>query len=371
MRERPCDRSMSASVHEMASPRYERLYSAGSLKEKMALRLALIQRWLDEHFGAPDYHLEAASDDASFRHYLRLYRNGQSFIVMDAPPQHEDCGPFVAIAGRLREAGLEAPEVLHADMVNGLLLLSDLGARHYSEVLEGSDADTYYDAAIAALVQMQSQVSDADLPPYDRGRLRAEMALFPEWLLSTHLNLSLDGDARRVLDEAFSLLEDAALAQARVFVHRDYHCRNLMLGSTGAPGILDFQDAVSGPLCYDLVSLLRDAYICLPEQRLDRCLAYYLTTARAADLSVPTQAGQLRRDFDLMGAQRHLKVAGIFARLYHRDGKARYLQDIPRVMSYLVSVCNIYEELHGLGSLLQSLGVCELLERRAQAAYPG
>ncbi len=330
----------------------------------MALRLTLIQRWLDTHFGDDDYQLEAASDDASFRHYLRLHRNGQSFIVMDAPPQHEDCGPFVEIAGRLRAAGLNAPEILHADMANGLLLLSDLGAHHYSEVLEEADGDAHYEAAITALVRMQSRVSDAQLPPYDRGRLRAEMALFPDWLLTTHLQLSLDAKVLGVFDEAFNFLEDAALAQARVFVHRDYHCRNLMLGAADMPGILDFQDAVSGPLSYDLVSLLRDAYITLPEARLARCLAYYQAAAGAAGLPVPTKHGQLRRDFDLMGVQRHLKVVGIFARLYHRDGKARYLQDIPRVMAYLVLVCEAYEELHGLARLLQQLGVCKRLAQR-------
>ncbi len=328
----------------------------------MALRLQLIRRWLNEYLGDQDYRLEVASDDASFRHYLRLHRDGQSFIVMDAPPPQEDCAPFVEIAGRLRDAGLEAPEVLHADIPRGLLLLSDLGERHFSEVLEGDYGDTYYDAAIAALVQMQSRVSDAGLPPYDRGRLRAEMALFPEWLLTVHLGLVLNADARQVLDEAFFFLEEAALKQARVFVHRDYHCRNLMLGSAGVPGILDFQDAVSGPLCYDLVSLLRDAYIYLPEERLDRCLAHYHATACAAGLPVPVAREQLRRSFDLMGAQRHLKVAGIFARLYHRDGKARYLKDIPRVLTYLVAVCGVYDELHALGVLLQRLAVCERVE---------
>ena len=328
-------------------------------------REASLRGWLDEAVGVRG-RLEPLAGDASFRRYLRLRTDRESFVVMDAPPEREDSRPFVHVAGLLRAAGVNVPEIHAADLDQGFLLLDDLGSVSYLDRLEVENASGLYRDALTALIRIQTGVPTDAVPSYDEAGLAAELELFPEWFLGAHLGLPPDRTERRVLDEVFELLVDTALAQPRVFVHRDYHSRNLMVHSRN-PGILDFQDAVTGPLTYDPVSLFRDAYISWPESRVYGWLDDYTDLATeagllSANLSMEAVRARVRRDFDLMGVQRHIKVAGIFARLWHRDGKSAYLGDIPLVLGYLFEVVPRYPELESLGALLES---------RALAGYPG
>ena len=320
-------------------------------------RDASLRDWLDAAAGVRG-RLEPLAGDASFRRYLRLRTDRETFVVMDAPPDKEDSRPFVHVAGLLRAAGVNVPEVHAMDLDRGFLLLGDLGSVSYLERLDAANAPALYRDALAALVRMQSTVPPDAVPPYDGARLAAELELFPEWFLGAHLGRPPTGTERRVLDEAFALLIEAALAQPRVFVHRDYHSRNLMVHARN-PGILDFQDAVAGPLTYDPVSLFRDAYISWPASRIYEWLDEYIDLAAKAGLLSADSPGdaaraRIRRDFDLMGVQRHIKVAGIFARLWHRDGKAAYLGDIPLVLGYLLEVVPGYPELDRLAGLFEA-----------------
>ncbi len=306
--------------------------------------------------------------DASFRRYFRIATAAGDRIVMDAPPDRESTGPFVDIAGRLEAAGVTAPRVLASDSERGFLLLSDLGDRLYLDELDERSADELYDDALAALVRMQADIPTAGLPPYDTARLDAEMDLFPVWFLGEHLGLGADG----IGDEpamTFGALTSAALEQPRVFVHRDYHSRNLMVLADGNPGILDFQDAVSGPVTYDLVSLLRDCYIAWPDERVTDWIERYSRAALTRGVELPDQ-GTLRRWFDLMGVQRHLKAIGIFARLWHRDGKPRYLADIPRTWSYIEALFGRYPELEPLARFARRVDITERLARTEAQPQP-
>ncbi len=278
---------------------------------------------------------------------------------MDAPPDKEDCRPFIRIAGLLAGAGVHVPAVLAEDLAQGFLLLSDLGDTTYLSALNDDNADALYRDAIGALVDIQrSSRTGVLLPDYDRALLERELMLFPDWYVSKQLGTALTVAQAGVLRSAFERILDNNLAQPQVFVHRDYHSRNLMI-ATPNPGILDFQDAVYGPITYDLVSLLRDAYIGWEEKRvLDWCIRYW-EAARAAGLPVPTDFADFYRDFEWMGAQRQLKVIGIFARLAHRDGKHAYLDDQPLVMSYLRKTCQRYRELAPLAGLLDALDPVE------------
>lgn len=314
-------------------------------------RLERLEQWLARVFGTRDFDIRPASADASFRRYFRVTRGEQTWIAMDAPPEKEDLGPYIHVAQILAEVGVNAPRVLDRDEGAGFLLNTDLGARTYLAELEAHPeaAARLYSDAINALVQIQArgQRHAAELPPYDEPLLRREIMLFPEWFCSHHLGLSEVGKAG--LENVYELLIAAALEQPRVLVHRDYHSRNLMVcdgDRYGAnPGILDFQDAVHGALTYDLVSLLRDCYIAWPRERVHDWLAEYASLARAAGVAVPSEHTQLLRWFDLMGVQRHLKAIGIFARLWHRDGKPGYLKDIPRTLGYVRDVSSDYAEL--------------------------
>jgi aminoglycoside/choline kinase family phosphotransferase len=281
---------------------------------------------------------------------------------MDAPPDKEDCRPFAGVAGLLADAGLNVPRVIEADFDDGFLLLTDLGATTYLAAL-GTDpggADALYRDAITALVSMQSAARADSLPAYDRALLLREMKLLPDWYIARHRAFPLDERAHATLAATFDTLIANNLAQPAVFVHRDYHSRNLMVTSndagTGAnPGILDFQDAVRGPITYDLVSLLRDAYVEWDEDRtLDWCIRYW-EAARRSGLPVNPEFGEFYRDFEWMGLQRHLKVLGIFARLHHRDGKAQYLDDLPLVMRYVRRTCERYGALTPLLRLLDTV----------------
>lgn len=319
----------------------------------MADRRSQVEAWVRETLGATDLTLEPASSDASFRRYWRVNPGGKSLIVMDAPPEQEDCGRFVRIAGDWRAFGLNTPEVLAQDLGRGFLLLGDLGQRLYLDALHPDSVERLYADALAALVAIQACGPTAGLPDYDGPFLLRELAIFREWLLDKHLGLVPSAAESSMLDAAFGHLVASALAQPRVCVHRDYHSRNLMVVPGHNPGILDFQDAVLGPVTYDLVSLLRDCYIAWPRDRVEEwALGYYQLALQSGVLGAGHE-GPFLGWFDLMGVQRHLKASGIFARLYRRDGKPGYLGDIPRTLGYVVEVAAGHPALHDLGGFIQ------------------
>ncbi|MGD8842419.1 MAG: phosphotransferase, partial [Gammaproteobacteria bacterium] len=286
----------------------------------------------------------------------RIRHNGESYILMDAPPEKEDCTPFVRISRLLLQLGLHVPEILAEDHQRGFLLLSDLGSRLYLNELNESNVGRLYGDALGALAALQScGPVDSALPPYDRRLLLFEMSLFTDWLLGTHLGMQPDEAEERELGAVFELLVENALEQPSVCVHRDYHSRNLMVCESHNPGILDYQDAVIGPMTYDLVSLLRDCYLSWPRARVeDWALGYYELAQQTGVLRQgAVDENRFLRWFDLMGVQRHLKAAGIFARLNHRDGKPGYLADIPRTLGYVQQVCAGYPELAVLGRITE------------------
>ena len=303
-------------------------------------RIEALRNWIASKLSHGAFRLTAASDDASFRRYFRVHFDDArpSLIAMDAPPGQEDCRPYVHVARLFAEAGVHVP-VLHAqDLAQGFLLLSDLGDRTFLDALSEDDASRLYGDALDALIRIQLASRPGALPEYSRELLARELNLFPDWYCARQLGRELSAAQRDALETGFSLLLANNLAQPRVFVHRDYHSRNLMVTDPN-PGILDFQDAVFGPITYDLVSLLRDAYVeCSEESVIDWCARYW-DKAKKAGLPVSGDFAEFYRDFEWMGAQRHLKVVGIFARLCHRDGKQRYLEDIPRVLGYLRATC--------------------------------
>ncbi len=310
-------------------------------------RLAALTRWVVEDLGFTGSRIEPASADASFRRYFRLTRGADTYIIMDAPPEKEDVAPFVRVAQLLAGMNLNVPIVLARDMPQGLLLLSDLGSRQYlDELRAGREVDQLYADALEALVTLQTAdvAAASSLPAYDRALLLREMELFPEWFLERHLGCVVGGEERAMLQRLFDALVRAALAQPRTFVHRDYHSRNLLLTTENNPGILDFQDAVLGPVTYDAVSLLKDCYIAWPVQRVRAWALSYRERLLAAGIDLPADPGEFVYWFDLMGLQRHIKVLGIFARLYYRDGKPGYLKDLPRVLEYTRAVAASYPE---------------------------
>ena len=318
-------------------------------------RLDLLRHWLEQGLGWQRYELAPASADASFRRYFRVSRGDETVIVMDAPPQKEDVEPYLRIAGMLDAIGVNAPRILARNSPEGFLLLTDLGSTTYlAELDRPARADALYADAIEALVRIQARGAEfgAQLPPYDEKLLRFEMSLFTDWLLARHLQVNLDPDAAQALARVFDSLVASALEQPRVFVHRDYHSRNLMVCPGHNPGILDFQDAVHGPLTYDLVSLLRDCYVAWPQDRVVSWALDFRSRAASAGLPVGVDPQQFLRWFDLMGVQRHLKASGIFARLWHRDGKPGYLADVPRTLEYVAQACARHRDLVSLGELV-------------------
>lgn len=328
-------------------------------KGQQDVRQQQLTAWLAQVLPHDEFSLTTASADASFRRYFRVHLsakddNTRTLIAMDAPPPQENCEPFVRIAALFGEAGMHVPKVLAQDLEQGFLLLSDLGDATYLSVLNQASASALYQDANAALIKLQLASKPDVLPDYDAALLTREMQLFPDWYISKHLNVTLDEKQQAALQQTFEVLNRNILAQGKVYVHRDYHARNLMV-CTDNPGVLDFQDAVYGPITYDLVSLLKDAYIGWEEEQIiDWCVRYW-QAARKAELPVPDDFSEFYRDFEYMGAQRHIKVLGIFARLYHRDGKDGYLKDMPLVMSYLRKVCERYIELKPMLRLLDSL----------------
>jgi N-acetylmuramate 1-kinase len=314
-------------------------------------RRADLERWLAAQLPGKRFSLSPASEDASFRRYFRVALDDRSLIAMDAPPEKEDCRPFVHVARLLREAGVHAPEVHAQDLSQGFLLLADLGTRSYLQELNAQTAPRLFADATDALVKWQLASRPGELPPYDEALLRREMNLFPEWYVQKHLGKSVPQDS---LEGIFALLVKSALGQPAVYVHRDFMPRNLMLCEPN-PGVLDFQDAVFGPITYDPVCLMRDAFISWEEEQVLDWIVRYWEKAKKAGLPVDADFGEFWRAFEWMGLQRHLKVLGIFARLNYRDGKPKYLGDTPRFLGYAVSVCKRYRELGPLARLLDEL----------------
>ncbi|VVN87315.1 aminoglycoside phosphotransferase family protein [Pseudomonas fluorescens] len=328
------------------------------------VRLQHLKVWLDEQLAilytaqgwgsVPPATLTAASSDASFRRYFRWEGEGRSFIVMDAPPPQENCKPFVDIAQLLATSGINVPKIYAQDLPRGFLLLNDLGNKTYLDVINGENADDLFNDALQALLAFQQLPMDAALPSYDVALLRRELELFPEWYVGRELGIQFDQEQRVLWQRVSELLIDSALAQPKVLVHRDYMPRNLMLSEPN-PGVLDFQDAVYGPVTYDVTCLFKDAFLSWPEAGVRGWLASYWQ--QAGTLGIPVQADfeDFLRASDLMGVQRHLKVIGIFARICHRDGKPRYLGDVPRFFAYIEAVVARRPELADLAELLTSL----------------
>jgi len=318
-------------------------------------RLALIDEWLSRELRLPATRLEPASSDASFRRYFRVFTAGATYIVMDAPPQHEDVRPYLKVSRLLESLGAHVPHVHETDAQRGLLLLEDLGTTLYLERLNaGSDPEPLYRDALAALAVIQVRGGDAsrELPPYDHAALERELALMPEWLLGRHLAIEPRGAEAQLIADTFAFLIREGLAQPQVFVHRDYHSRNLMVVNGRNPGVIDFQDALRGPVGYDLVSLLKDCYIAWPRARVVGWVSGYRAQLAAAGGPAGASEAEFLRWFDLIGVQRHIKVLGIFCRLWYRDGKAGYLADLPRVLAYALETCGHYAELEPFGRFL-------------------
>lgn len=328
------------------------------------VRLQHLKVWLDEQlpilftqqdWGAvPPATLTAASSDASFRRYFRWEGEGRSLIVMDAPPPQENCKPFVDIAFLLAKSGINVPKIYAEDLERGFLLLNDLGNQTYLDVINGENADDLFDDALQALLAFQQLPMVAPLPSYDVALLRRELELFPEWYVKRELGIEFDSAQQQLWQQACELLIDSALAQPKVLVHRDYMPRNLMLSAPN-PGVLDFQDAVYGPVTYDVTCLFKDAFLSWPEVRVRGWLENYWQQAGALGIPVQPDFEDFLRASDLMGVQRHLKVIGIFARICHRDGKPRYLGDVPRFFAYIEAVVARRPELAPLDELLGSL----------------
>lgn len=316
-------------------------------------RLQLLEHWLQSIYPDQPYALSSASADASFRRYFRVTLSGRTQIAMDAPPDLEDCMPFLHAANILSQASIHVPTVLAKDLDQGFLLLSDLGETTYLQALTASpeNADPLYQDAIDALIRIQKISQPNVFPEYNRALFSQELNLFPDWYLARHLRGTLNESQKNTLNGVFTLILENNLAQPQVFVHRDYHSRNLII-STPNPGILDFQDAVLGPITYDLVSLLKDAYIHWDEAQILNWTIRYWERARQSGLPVATDFYSFYRDFEWMGVQRHLKVLGIFARLCYRDQKSTYLQYLPVIMRHLRQTCERYRELHPLRLLL-------------------
>ncbi len=329
------------------------MFSGGPANAQME-RQEQIKTWLAGLWASEDFSLAAASADASFRRYFRARRgDGKSFVIMDAPPANEDCRPWLHVQHLFRDAGVHVPEVLAQDLERGFLLLSDLGDTTYLQALTAEDAGPLYGDAIAALLDIQLASRPGMLPEYDHALLRRELDLFPEWFLARHHGIALSDDDRHAIDEVFGRIIATNLAEPKVYVHRDYHSRNLMrIDGAGNPGIIDFQDAVYGPISYDMVSLLKDAYVEWDEDIVLDWLIRYWEQARKAGLPVAGDFGEFYRSYEWMGVQRHVKVLGIFARLWHRDGKNGYLKDLPLVARYLRKACERYAELSPLRYLL-------------------
>jgi aminoglycoside/choline kinase family phosphotransferase len=333
------------------------------------LRLQLLRHWLEQQLPSlfaredwgvvPAATLTAASSDASFRRYFRWEGAGRTLIVMDAPPPQEDCRPFVKVAELLASANVHVPEILAADLERGFLLLPDLGRQTFLEVINPQNAEQLFAEALQALLKFQQLPLTDGLPVYDAALLQRELQLFPDWYVCEHLKLTLSTVQQAAWQRICAVLVDSALAQPQVLVHRDFMPRNLM-DSAPNPGVLDFQDAVYGPVTYDVTCLFKDAFLSWPEPQVRDWLTGYWHQARAAGIAVQPELEEFLRASDLMGVQRHLKVIGIFARICYRDGKPKYLGDVPRFFAYIDAVLARRPELAELRELLSSLPMADL-----------
>jgi aminoglycoside/choline kinase family phosphotransferase len=334
-------------------------------------RIELIRDWLAGDLQWSITRLQPASADASFRRYFRVWdADGATRVVMDAPPDKEDIRPFLHVGGLLTRCGVHVPHVEAADVTRGLVLLEDLGSTHYLAQLRGDgDAEALYADALEALlrIQVDGRGGAAELPPYDRSALMREMALMPEWFCERHLHLHLAEEERAVLDAAFEFLSGEALRQPRALVHRDYHSRNLMVLPLRNPGIVDFQDALAGPVTYDLVSLLKDCYVAWPRERVEGWVRSHHAALEARGFDTGVDASGFLRGFDLVGLQRHIKVLGIFARLWYRDGKSGYLRDLPLTLDYVRDAATRYAELREFSHWLGRRVVPAFLAANARA----
>jgi aminoglycoside/choline kinase family phosphotransferase len=317
-------------------------------------RLVKLEQWIATLYPEREHTIAPASADASFRRYFRVTFADESLIAMDAPPSHEDCASFLHVDRLFEAAGVHVPCIVAENAAAGFLLLSDLGRTTYLQVLDATNADALYRDAIDALIKIQLASREGKLPDYDEALLTREVRLFPDWYIAKWRSRTLSARESAVLEQMFARVLENNLAQPRVYVHRDYHSRNLMLSEPN-PGVLDFQDAVYGPITYDLVSLFKDAYIHWDEELVLDWVIRYWEKARAVGLPVHRDFTEFYRDFEWMGVQRHLKVLGIFARLFYRDGKDGYLKDLPLVMQYLRRACERYRELNPLARLLDQL----------------
>ena len=317
-------------------------------------RLEALDAWLRDALGGRAFTREPASADASFRRYFRVTSEGRTWVAMDAPADREDCRPFVRVASLMRAAGVHVPDVVAQDLAQGFLLLTDLGRQTYLQAFDGGNTDRLFRDAIRALVDWQAASREGELPPYDEALLRRELSLFPDWYVGRHLGVELDRAEREDLEAVFRRILASNLAQPRVYVHRDFMPRNLMVSDPN-PGVLDFQDAVHGPIAYDIASLYRDAFVSWEEDRvLDGTIRYW-EAARKRGLPVRADFADFWRDVEWMGLQRHLKVLGIFARIHYRDAKPGYLDDTPRFVGYVRHACARYAELAPLARLLDRL----------------
>lgn len=319
-------------------------------------RKIALETWLKKTLLPSQFSLSPLAGDASFRRYFRVHKDNETFVVMDAPPNKENSRPFIAIAKAFAKQGIKVPAILAADIDLGFLLLTDLGDRLYLTELHNGSVNNLYDRALAIIPQIQTcaWVPDWNLPRFGEEIIVRELQLFPQWFLQKHLNLELDQNTQTMLGNAFAYLIQQANNQPQVCVHRDYHSRNLLCLANDDVGVLDFQDAVWGPITYDAVSLLRDCYIAWPLADVMRWVGHYYDNCVATGLLKNISKDQFIAWFDLMGIQRHLKVLGIFARLYHRDGKGLYLSDIPRILKYVIDVSENYTELKSLRQFLQA-----------------
>lgn len=326
----------------------------------MSKRYESLKHWLSEILETSDFELKPASEDASFRSYYRLFLQDKTFIVMDAPPPQEDCKPFVKVTNALLACETNVPTIHNLDLDQGFLLLDDFGDDLYLDKLNSSSANKLYSDAISALAGFQTLAEVKELDDYNEPLLRREMRLFTEWLLGKHLKVELSNAQTNSMALLFDTLVDNAQQQPQTFVHRDFHSRNLMITKANNPGIIDYQDAVNGPISYDLVSLLKDCYIKWSKNEINGWLEYYLNQLSQRGFEVDRE--QFQRWFDLMGVQRHLKASGIFARLSHRDGKHEYLKDVPRTLSYIIDLQEDYQELVPLCLIIEEFVLPKLEE---------
>lgn len=320
------------------------------MTETTDTRLEAIKHWVETVWQLDNFCIEVASADASFRRYFRLKSGNDCWIIMDAPPEKEDCQPFIKMAKLIESVGVQAPHIGHINWQQGFMQLSDLGSIAYLDKLNNETVDSLYIDAIQAIIKMQTIA--ADIPVYNAELLISEMALFSDWYLQKHLNITLTNVQIKTIAETVELLAVSALQQGAVFVHRDYHSRNLMITDEGNPGVIDFQDAVNGPPTYDLVSLIKDCYIAWPRQKQLMWIDQFLALS-----PLRINKSLFIKQLDFMGLQRHMKAIGIFARLNHRDDKPNYLKDIPRTLAYVFDVCQRYGELTHFLALLTALNI--------------